>query len=754
MSKRTIARLLPLQRHLHLLLLLLLIALVGCNEGLPPLQDAYEPVTAAPRPTPTVAPTETAVPEAAEGIGRAFYQAWAALDFDGMYSFLSPQSQARVDRGSFVDLYQASMQTATVQAVHAQPLAAIQEGNSAQMQVRVVWETLVVGAVMRDHSVNLVYNQGRWGIIWDESLILPEMEGGQRLYMDYRIPARANIYDSEGKALAYQGTAVTLGVVPGDVTDEEGMLAALSPLLGKEPAAIRELYATALPTWRVPLGDVSSEVLQQHAEALQPYLEAGLYTEQRPARLYPENGVAPHVVGYVGPIPAEQIDVYRQDGYRGDERVGRAGVEAWGEPYLRGTRGGVLTIISSNGEYVSTVQETEPRQARSIYLTLGFDFQQEVEQALAQAVQTSPGTAGSVVVLDVNTGEVKAMASYPTYNPAIFDATRPNAEAELEAVLNQPGNPLVNRAAQGAYPTGSLFKVVTLSAGLLSGIYTPDTTYTSTGSWNKLGENFIKYDWLSGGHGTVSMVRALAVSCNTCFYDVGYNLNAADPFLLPETARQFGLGSPTGIEGIDENGGTIPDPDWKINQIGEGWVPGDAVNMAIGQGYVQVTPLQMASIFTAIANGGTRYQPQVIDYIGAGGGAPEEEWPVEENGRLPLTAAHLEAIKEGLWQVATAPYGTASHRFVGLPVPVAGKTGTAEAPASPTGFPHSWFAGYAPAAPYTAADGTAITEPEIAVVVMIEHAGEGSTYAAPLFRRIVELYYDVEPVAPFHWVQP
>ena len=280
------------KRYILPLLLLLLIPLVACSEGLPRLHDAYEPITASPRPTPTVAPTATAVPEAAEGIGRAFYQAWSALDYDGMYSFLSPQSQALVDRGSFISLYQESMQMATVQAVHAQPLAAIQEGDRAQMQVRVVWETLIVDTITRDHELNLVYNQGRWGIVWDESLIMPEMEGGQRLYMDYRIPARANIYDSEGKALAYQGTAVTLGVVPGDVTDEEGMLVALSPLLGKEPAAIRELYATALPSWRVPLGDVSSERLEQHTEALQPYLDAGLYTEQRPARLYPENGVA------------------------------------------------------------------------------------------------------------------------------------------------------------------------------------------------------------------------------------------------------------------------------------------------------------------------------------------------------------------------------------------------------------------------------------------------------------------------------
>ena len=732
----------------NVLLLLLLSLLVACGEGLPAVQDAEDPPTLTPLPTTTPAPTMTPVADMAEGIGRAYFRAWEGMDYDGMYSLLSPQSQALVARASFVELYEETMRTATVQAIHSQPVAAFQEGNRAEMEVMVTWETMLVGTISRQYDVELVHNGGRWGIVWDESMILPELEGGQRLYMDYRIPARANIYDREGKALAYQGTAVTLVTIPGEVADEEGMLAALSPLLGKEPAEIREQYATALPTWRVPLGDVSAESLQANAEALQPYLGSGLETEQRLTRLYPENGVAPHVVGYVGPIPAETVDEYRQQGYRGDEKVGRAGVEGWGEPYLRGTRGGILTIIGSNGEYISTVQETEPKQARSIYLTLDFEFQQEVEQALAEAILTSPsGQAGSVVVLDVNTGAVKAMASYPTYNPAIFDATRPNADVELNAVLADSGTPLLNRAAQGAYPSGSLFKLVTFSAGLNSGLYTANTTYTSVGSWNRLGENFIKYDWRSGGHGTVSMQRALTVSCNTCFYDMGYNLNQADTAILPETARQFGLGAPTGIEGINEAAGTIPDPDWKLNQIGEGWVPGDAVNMAIGQGYVQVTPLQMTGIIAAIANGGTLYQPKLIDRIGAGGGAPEETWPVTENGRIPLNAEQIAVIRQALWEVATEGYGTASHRFTGLPVPVAGKTGTAETP----GQPHSWFAGYAPAAEYTLADGTVVAEPEIAIVTMMENAGEGSTYAAPLFRRIVELYYDITPVTPFHW---
>ena len=216
--------------------------------------------------------------------------------------------------------------------------------------------------------------------------------------------------------------------------------------------------------------------------------------------------------------------------------------------------------------------------------------------------------------MEVDTGRILAIqASYPDYNPAIFDTTRPNADVELSAVLNNPANPLVNRAAQGVYPAGSIFKVVTLAASFRSGLYTPQTVYSSTGVWDRLGPEYLKFDWREGGHGRVTMTGALTVSCNSCFYDMGYNVDEQDPYLLPSTAREFGLGSHTGVYGIYDAAGLIPDPDWKLATYGDGWARGDAVNMAIGQGFVQVTPLRMINIFAAIANGGTLYRPTLID---------------------------------------------------------------------------------------------------------------------------------------------
>ncbi len=735
----------------RIVLLASLTALTACNvrDIIPQLQDSYEEVTPTLPPTQTPPPTEVPVQEDASGIARAFFRAWEGNDYLGMYSLLAPQSQALIDSQSFVQLYEEMMTTATVSSISAQPLSLIQENSQAAFGTRVTWETTVVGSITRDHSVPLVYEQGRWGIVWDESLILPELSGGSRLHLDYRIPARANIYDIDGLALAYQGNVISLGVVPGQIEDEEGLLTTLSPVLKKTPEEIKEIYAPALPDWYWPIGEIREEVMQEHAIALQPYIGAGLASPStRLARLYTEGGTAAHIVGYTGYIPAETSLDYQAKGYRGDEQVGLAGLEEWGEEYLNGERGGILTVVGPSGEYLTTVQELEARQARSIYTTIKRDFQTEVEQALSSAINSYPlGQAGSIIVMDVNSGAIRAMASYPAYNPAIFDSAREESAAELGAVLTNPNKPLLNRATQGAYPCGSTFKIVTMAAALNSGIYTADTRYNSTGTWSRLGEAYIKSDWLQGGHGNISLRQALVVSCNSCFYDVGFNINELDPTLLPRTAREFGLGSPTGIQ-IEEASGLIPDPEWKLLNEGEGWAPGDAVNMAIGQGFVEVVPLQMVDLIAAVANGGTLYRPTVVDRIGPGGGAPEEDWPAQVRGQLPLSPENLAEIQQSLWNVANSNAGTAAHRFIGLPVPVAGKTGTAEDPPRTS---HAWFVGYAPAAPYTLSDGSAIDSPEIAIVVMIENAGEGSEVAAPIFRRIVELYYGITPQTPFYW---
>lgn len=741
-----------IMKRQHVAFFLLIFLLAACSQGIniPVPQDASEIVTLPPEPTITPVPTAIPTREDASGIGVAFFKAWENNDLLGMYSLLTPQSQALVDGGSFVERYENAMKTATAHTITSQILSANQEGDSAEMAVRVTWDTTAVGTIVRDLVVPLAYANSRWGIVWHEGLILPELAGGNQLVLDDRLPARANIYDVEGRALAYQGTLIGLGVIPGQIEDETALLNLLSPILNKTPEEIKEIYATALPDWYVPVGDVPEAVMQEYVTQLQPYIGKGL-AEPRPrlARLFSETGAAPHIVGHTGFIPAEIVEQYQAEGFRGDEQVGLEGIELWGEDYLNGERGGTLTAIGPNGEFIGTIAEQAPKQARSIYTTLDLEFQTAVEEILNNAISTYPiSNAGAAVVMDVNTGQILAMASYPSFDPTIYDAARPDAAVALGQVYSDPARPLLNRATQGQYPAGSLFKVVTFTAAMSSGLYTPSSVFFSSGSWSRLGPNFVKVDWLEGGHGTVSYQTAVTVSCNSCFYDAALEMNNVDPNHFPNTALQFGLGQPTGIEGVAESPGNIPTPDWKVEQIGEEWRPGDAVNMGIGQGYVQVTPVQIATIFSAIANGGTLYRPTLIDRIGAGGGAPEEPYPIQVNGDLPIQPEHLASLQQALIDVPQSGRGTANFIFDTFAVPTAGKTGTAEDPPRNS---HAWYAGYAPAGPYTKSDGTLVTEPEIAVVVIVENGGQGSEVAAPIVRQIFEAYYGITPLTPLPW---
>jgi len=374
--------------------------------------------------------------------------------------------------------------------------------------------------------------------------------------------------------------------------------------------------------------------------------------------------------------------------------------------------------------------------SRPIYLTLQRDFQLQVQEILGDR-------AGAIVVLDVNSGAVRAMASGPSFDPNVF--INPNAAAERSALLFDPRRPLLNRATQGTYPLGSVFKIITMAAALEETDYAPDSLYTCAGVWSELGPGAIKHDWLEGGHGTITLVQALERSCNIYFYHLGLTLSNIGFDILPEYARAFGLGQPTGIEGVVEVGGLVPDPTWKLENHGEVWTAGDSVNLSIGQGFLTVTPLQVARYIAAVANGGTLYRPNVLDHIEAApdGSSVTEVIESQVLGELPLSEEHLNAIRAGLEGAAQRSSGTATHRFYNLSIPVAGKTGSAEAIGA-TSLPHSWFAGYAPANCHELPEGC---EEQIAVVVMVENAGEGSSVAAPLFRQVVEAYFNL-PLTP------
>lgn len=696
-----------------------------------PTVEATIPPAASPVPssTPTIVlPTATVALPGAEGTVDAFLRAWEAGDYGTMFAWTNPSTQAILEPEAFTQRYTYAMAAAGVISITAELHSVLQHETHAQATYGLTWHTALVGDLQAEVAMELAFEGGHWGVAWNEGLVWPELSGGHFMYMDYQTPARANIYDQDGLGLAIQSRLISIGVIPGQIADETALLTTLSAVTGLPPAEVQAKYAGQPLDWYIHIGDVSVEMAQSHREALET--SAGIALKEKEARLYPQGGVAPHIVGFTGLIPVEQLGDYRAKGYQGDEWVGVAGLESWGESILAGRPGATLRTVTHDGKTHRTLAETEMIISRPIYTTLQRDFQLQAQGILSDRI-------GAIVVLDASSGAVLAMASSPHFDPNVFIV--PSAREERGMLLSNPQRPLFSRATQGTYPLGSVFKIITMAAALEAGGFTPGSLYTCTGIWSELGPTATKKDWLAGGHGTLTLVQGLERSCDPYFYHLGLALANVDFEILPEHALGFGLGQPTGIEGVAEAGGLVPDPDWKLETYGESWTSGDTVNLAIGQGFLTVTPLQVARYVAAVANGGTLYRPWVVARIGAApdGSAREETFGPVPTGKLPINEENLNAIRQGMEGATQRAGGTATHRFYGLNIPVAGKTGTAEAPGE-TSLPHSWFAGYAPANCHTLPEGC---EEQIAVVVLVENAGEGSTVAAPLFRQVIEAYF-------------
>ncbi|MBN1583894.1 MAG: penicillin-binding protein 2 [Anaerolineae bacterium] len=681
-------------------------------------------------PTPTLVPTPTPVPvtSPAYEVAEAFLDAWATGDYEAMYAHCSVETQKRIPLAEFQRIYAEIIQESTILTVQPTLVAVLEEGPVAQAAFSAVIQTSFVGTFTIENELPLVWDTDRWAVDWSKTCIFRELETENLVYMDPRSPVRANIYDINGKGLAVKKELITVSVIPGDIVDEPALLARLAKVLDMPQPEIKAKYENQPPTWLIPIADISLERSQEYYELLDS--EPGISLNQKSVRSYRDPVAAPHIVGYMGNIPADELPYWQEQGYTGDELVGRTGIEAWGEHYLGGQRGGVLTIITPEGQTVTTLARREAVPARSVYLTIDYAFQRQVEDLLGER-------KGAVVVMDVNDGRVLALATWPRFDPNLFaEGIDPTT---WSALVNDPNNPLLNRPVQGQYPPGSTFKIITMGTIMERGGVSPTQGYYCPGTWNKLGWDMTC--WLKSGHGNIDLVNALTASCDVTFYQIGYDLSFIDIDALPSYARSFGLGAPTGIgnrpdksitgsDPLGEPSALVPDDAWKRETYGEGWSTGDTVNLAIGQGFLLTTPLQMCRMVAAVGNGGTLYRPQIVYKVAAIGDQPEVSFKADKVGRLPITPATLQAIQEGLLGVTTKPQGTAPHRFVDFPYPVAGKTGTAQNEGE---LPHSWFIGYLPA-----------DNPEIAIAAMIENIGEGTTYAAPLFRQVAAAYYGIE----------
>ncbi len=556
-------------RILFVWLLLTVLSLVAASCNLPLVA-----------PTPTPQPTPTLALPPADETAFAFLQAWEREDYPAMYSLLSLDAQETTSEADFEQSYRRVADEATILKVLPRILAAYQPGMQAEVSFAVTFQTATVGDFEVQNEMSLTYEQGQWGVEWSPALILPQLGQDTFLRLTTRSPSRGNIYDRNGLGLAIQGALVEVGVIPGQIQDETALLAQLSAILGESPTALQERYASARPDWYVPLGQISAETAQAYYEQLSA--TPGVELREAWTRSYRPEIIAPHVVGVVGPIPSEEAELWREQGYSGDEMVGQLGLERWAEPYLAGQRGGRLEILSNDGKVVAVLADKPSRESSSVYTTFDREFQKKVQDILGQQL-------GAIAVLEAKTGRVLALVTYPTFDPNPF-ATGISA-GQWQSLQADPRRPLVDRATQGTYPAGSVFKVVTMAAGMEAGGLNAGSSFICKGTWTGLGPEWPKTCWLKSGHGNIRLDKALTVSCDITFYQVGLLLNGVNQTVLPDFARSFGLGALTGIE-VEENPGLVPDPAWKIQAKGEGWAPGDAVNLAIGQSELLVTPLQ------------------------------------------------------------------------------------------------------------------------------------------------------------------
>jgi len=525
---------------------------------------------------------------------------------------------------------------------------------------------------------------------------------------------RGTITDRSGRVLVENLPSYSLSLDRGRAADLDASLEFAAGALERPVESLREILGRYRRSPRgkpVLLAEGLSlpEVARFRVARLEhPEFEV----EVASRRFYRLGSYAAHVLGYLGEVSQEEL-VRDPKRYRPGDWVGRRGVEREYDETLRGAPGEQVVVVDSRGFPVEEFGRELGRPGRDLELTLDAGLQQEAERLLA-------GQVGAVVALDPRDGAVRALVSAPAYDPNLF--ARKLAVADWKALVEDPRHPLQNRALSSAYSPGSVFKIVLAAAGLAEGLITAEHTEFCGGYGIFYGRRF--HCWKKGGHGRLDLEGALQNSCDVYFYELGQRLGIDR---IARYARLFDLGRPTGIDLGGERRGLVPDSAWSLQARRHPWYPGETISVAIGQGALLTTPLQMAAMVATVANGGWR----IVPHLTAESASARRE-PV-------LPASVLAPIREGLWRVVNAPGGTgAAARVPG--VAIAGKTGTTQVVSQEAYFDssqlpweqrnHAWFASYAPA-----------ERPELVVVVFVEHGGAGSRAAAPIARALYAYYF-------------
>jgi penicillin-binding protein 2 len=532
-----------------------------------------------------------------------------------------------------------------------------------------------------------------------------ELAENNRIRLVPKRPARGAILDRNGKVLAGSRLSHSVSIWPIALPESEWpeVVNRLAKILNVSPESIqRRLDQAGYES--IESITVARGISPAQATALAEYGSElpGVRLEGEAVRNYPNGDLAAHVLGYTGEITEEELEDRAEENYRLGDVVGQMGSEAAFEPLLRGEWGGQQVEVDSAGRVLRILGDKPAVSGQDIQLTLDLELQKLSEEALGD-------TRGAIVAIDPRDGAVRAMVSRPAFDPNIFTG---NVSEAQWAELQKKEFPFVNRSLQGFAPA-STFKIVTTAAGIESGKFEPTAVLPTFPFIRAGGIQF--WDWNNAGFGPLNFQGAMAMSSDTFFYQVGMRIGGEE---LIQWTRRFGFGSKTGIElASEESPGLVPDDAWKQENIGYGWFQGDTINMSIGQGFLQTSPLQVAVMFAVPANGGDLVTPHLLQ-----DNAADRSW----RESLDMSPSTIKVLQEGLRQVITA--GTArSLNDPSLPA-FAGKTGTAEAPPREN---HAWFGAYIPE-----------DNPELVIVAFAEHSGGGGgSVAAPMVKQILDRYY-------------
>ena len=538
--------------------------------------------------------------------------------------------------------------------------------------------------------------------------------------------SRGAILDRSGKVLVSNRPSFSLAVVPQEVKDKDDLLQRLAGLLGLDRAELDDRWKKVTGRAKYYPVVLASNISRDQVEIIEEnrLRLPGVEIEMKPVREYSSSILAAHLLGYIGEISDDELDKKGYEEYNPGDYVGKNGIERGWEHDLHGNDGGRQLEVDARGRVLRTVSESYPSVGNSVVLTIDSAVQQQAEKAFGDQ-------AGAAVALDVNSGEVLAFVSTPSFDPALFSGKLP---ADVwKSYLDDKRHPLENKALTGQYPPGSTFKVITALAGLENGLISDSTTVNCSGSYELGGSTF--KCWNKHGHGATSLKKSLRESCDVYYYHLGERLGVD---LIAKTAQKFMLGAPLGIGLNNEKSGLIPTSEWKQKRFGKRWYQGETLSVAIGQGYVLMTPIQLASMISTVANEGTIYRPFLVKRIVDADGKPLNEFKPEIIGRTGISPGNFRLVKQGLFAVVNEPGGTGSMARL-YDVRVAGKTGTSQVVKlrdSKRGTPyqyrdHALFVAFAP-----------YDKPEIAVAVVVEHGEHGGASAAPIAGRILRAYFD------------